>query len=1056
MSRPLPPSRYKHLKIGWFGWLLASLMTTCAFGQERPVFFDRLSVDDGLSQTIVTAMLQDRHGFLWIGTEGGLNRYDGYDLLVYKQNQTDSTSLSHSFIHALLEDEQGAIWIGTYGGGLNRFNPETGMFTHFWHAPDDPNSLSDDRVLTLLPGDEGTFWIGTERGGLSHFDPATATFTHYRHDPDDPNSLGHNEVRSLARAPDGSLWIGLGHAGLNHFNPATAAFTRYRHDPNDPNSLRDDEITTVLTAADGTLWIGTGQGGLSHFDPASSTFTHYRHDARDGHSLSSDAVANILLDRQGLLWLATGDGLNAFDPTTGRFTSYRHDASNPKSISTNNLRVLFEDASGLLWIGTWGSGLNKLRRTPFAIYRHHPDDPNSLTQSDVMNFAEEPSGALWIATYTGGINRFDRTTQTFQRFTTNPSRPGSLRNDATRRVHVDRHGTVWVASWGGGLHRYLPESKTFAVYQHDPDDAGSIGANQVSAFLETREGDLWVGTFGAGPCRFDPASASFTCLAEMLNPGTRLSGLNTYAMHEDPEGRIWISAWGFGIDVYDPATNTLTHHEPNPSDPTALSQNNATTFYRDNRGTLWIGTYGGGLNRYDDATGHFTRYTEANGLPNDIVYGILEDDHGRLWLSTNKGISRFDPDAETFANFDVRDGLQSNEFNGGAARRLSSGEFAFGGIGGFNIFHPDSIQAGTYTPPVVLTSLQVNNEEKLPGATLPTLNRIRLPYQENFLAFEFAALDYTFPSKNQYAYRLDGIDADWVESGSRRFASYPNLPPGDYTLHVRGTNSDGHWSEATLALPLTIVPPFWMTGWFRALVLLLVLGGIVGIVRYVSTRKLRRRVQALELTRKIQDERERISRDLHDHVGAQLSNIISLAELIKLSDQADDPARTKTYLASLDEDARLTMTQLRETIWALNQNAVTVSDFMAQVSDFARRRARHLDRPALHFVEEGTTDRLLTPVQALNLYRIAQEGISNALKHANADNLTIALRTHDAHAFTLEIRDDGRFRTNDDAPTVLHGNGLRNMERRARELGGHVTLTPDEESGTTLQVSVPS
>lgn len=1055
MSGQLAPSRCRPVTIGWISWLLAGLFTTCAFGQERPVFFDRLSVDDGLSQTIVTAMLQDRHGFLWIGTEGGLNRYDGYDLLVYKQDQTDSTSLSHSFIHALLEDEQGAIWIGTYGGGLNRFDPETGTFLHFWHDPDDPNSLSDDRVLVFLPNDDGTFWMGTESGGLSHFDPATATFTHYQHNPDNPNSLGHNEVRSLAHAPDGSLWIGLGLAGLNHFDPRTGTFTRYRHDPANPNSLSDDEVTTVLSATDGTLWIGTGQSGLSHFDPATATFTHFRHHPRDAHSLSHDAVEDLLLDRQGLLWIATENGLNVFDSATERFTTYRHDASNPKSLSTNNHRVLFEDASGLLWIGSWGSGLNKLRRTPFAVYRHHPDDPNSLTQSDVMNFAEEPSGALWIATYTGGINRFDRATQTFQRFTAQPSRPGSLRNDAARRVHVDRNGTVWVATGGGGLHRYQPASGTFAVYEHDPNDATSIGSNHVAALLETREGALWVGAFEAGPCRFHADTETFTCLTEMLDQGTRLSGLNPYALYEDLSGRLWISAWGFGIDVYDPATGTLTHHEPNPNDPTALSQNNVTTFYRDSRGTLWIGTYGGGLNKYDDATGHFTRYTEANGLPNDIVYGILEDDHGRLWLSTNKGISRFDPATETFTNFDVRDGLQSNEFNGRAALRLSSGEFVFGGINGFNIFHPDSIQAGTYAPPVVLTSLQVNNEEKLPAAMLPTLDTISLPYKENFLAFEFAALDYTFPSKNQYAYRLDGIDSDWVESGSRRFASYPNLPPGNYTLQVRGTNSDGHWSEATFALPLTIVPPFWMTGWFRALVLLLVLGAIVGVVRYVSTRKLRRQVQALELTRKIQSERERISRDLHDHVGAQLSNIISLAELIQLSEQADDPARTKTYLASLDEDARLTMTQLRETIWALNQNAVNVTDFMAQVSDFARRRVRHRARPALHFVAEGTTDRLLTPVQALNLYRIAQEGINNALKHANADNLTIALRTNEANAFTLEIRDDGRFLIKGDTKTVLHGNGLRNMERRAHELGGCVTLTPDAERGTTLQVSVP-
>lgn len=1004
-------------------------------------YFEALGVDDGLSASTVTAFLQDRHGFLWIATEGGLNRYDGYDFQVFSNDPGDPASLSDPFVHAMAEDRDGTLWFGTYGGGLNRLDPGTGTFTVYRHREDDPHSLSQDNVVVLLPDPAGVLWLGTEAGGLNRFDPRTGTFTVYRHSDEDPRSLANNGVRALLPGADGTLWVGT-YNGLDRLDPASGTFLHLRHDPADPASLGANHVSALYRTRDGTLWVGTVNGGLNRFDAATGTFERFTEEGASPLAFPHHSVSAIVEDDEGLLWVATDRGLAVLDRRNGTHTLLRHDPADPTGIGSNRPRTLFVDRGGTLWVGSWDAGVSKRRHTRFAHYRAGPD---ALNASDVGAFAETPDGDLWIATWEGGLNRFERRRNRFRAYRGNPGDPDALPADVIRNVYVDRAGTLWVGTWGGGLARYEPDRDAFTRI---PSERAAF----ISSFYEDRQGALWLATFGSGPCRLTGPPDWLDCMQDRLSPPDTLAAVNTYRLYQAPDGRYWVSSWGQGVDVVTPDFRTVEHLTNDPEDPFSLRNNNVTSFFEDRDGTLWLTTYGGGLNHYDPATGRFEPLTTHLGLPSNTVYGILPDAAGNLWMSTNGGLAVLDSSRTRFRTYDLQDGLQSTEFNGQALLKLRTGEMVFGGVNGFNLFHPDSIRAHAYRPPLALTSFQVRGEALAPPTALPALTDIRLGYRENYLIFGFTALDFTAPRKIRYAYRLEGLDADWTfVDHRRRYATYPALPPGRYRLRIRSTNSDGLWNEPGLSIPLTIVPPFWMTGWFRILLGVLAAGSLAGVVRYVSTRKLRRQVRQLEVHTRLQQERERISRDLHDHVGAQLSNILSAVELIRLSAGRRQTDRIQQYLEALDGDARLTMSQLRETIWALHQDAVTCEDFMAQLRQYVGRQGAYRACPTLHTAVEGPAV-ILTPMQALNLFRIAQEAVTNTLKYAGAANLYCTLRAEPPASLTLLIRDDGTFRPPDEADPQ-GGYGLRGMRHRVAELGGTFALETDH--GTAVRVTIP-
>jgi ligand-binding sensor domain-containing protein len=818
-------SRRRHLcpvlRITFFLFTAASAVisaSTPLFAQTETVIFERLSIDQGLSQSIVECMIQDRRGFMWFGTQDGLNKYDGYQFTVIRQNPHDTNSLSHNNVLSLCEDHTGLIWIGTFNGGLNSYDPVAERFTRYTANVNDSKSLSSNMVRAICEDSHGTVWVGTD-DGLNRFERERGQFTRYRHDPNEPASLSHSIVRELCEDRSGVLWVGT-EDGLNRFDPATGTFKRYRAVRDNPRSLSNNAIRALHVDREGILWVGT-EGGLNRFDARTEEFTRYRAIPGDPQSLSNDAVYSIYEDSRSGFWVGTNrGGLNRFDKRTGRFQAYRNDPFDPLTLSYDEIYALCEDRSGVLWIGTWGGGVDKVdtKRKEFTLYRHDPNNPNSLSHDIVWSIYEDEEGILWIGTHGGGLNRFDRRLKRYTHYRHDSNDPNSLSNDIVRIIIPDRSGALWLGTNGGGIDKFDRRTGRFTAYRNDPDNPNSLSHDEIRCMLLDRQGLLWIGTNGGGLNAFDAKTGVFTRYVNNPRDSTSLSDNYIRVIYEDRSGAFWVGTQGGGLNELDRHTGKCTRFQTNPNDPRSINNDFMMSMLESKSGVMWIATWGGGLSRFDRSESTFKSYDKESGLPGNAVYGILEDDEGNLWLSTNNGLSRFDPETESCMNYSVQDGLQSKEFDAGAYFKSPSGEMFFGGISGFNAFYPEKITNNSYIPPIVISSFsKLNREVKLNEAT----PHLKLSYRDYVFSFEFAALDFTAPMKNLYAYKMEGLDEDWVYTdASMRFANYTTLPAGKYTFRVKGSNNDGVWNETGVAIGITITPPFWRTWWFRALAIL--------------------------------------------------------------------------------------------------------------------------------------------------------------------------------------------------------------------------------------------
>ncbi len=821
---------------------IALLNAPLAMPAEAPrLNFEQISVAQGLSQSIVPRIIQDRRGFLWFASEDGLNLFDGYGFTVLRSDPQDPASLSYNQVTDIYEDRGGIIWIGTFNGGLNRYVLKKDRFVHYRHDPGNALSLSNDIIHCIVQDSREALWIGTEEG-LNQMMPFRegdpVVFIRYYHDRKDPHSLSNNQVRAIARDSSGALWIGT-NAGVNYLTVEEATrdrphFLHFRHHPESLNSLSHDTVRTIYVDRKGSVWIGTVQG-LNRFIPGHpGTFKTYHHDPRDPTSISNDHIYALLEDTAGYLWIGTdGGGLNRFDPATETFTAFRHNAQNANSLSHDEIRSLFQDRSGLMWVGTYGGGVNKVdaEKKRFALYCHDPQNPNSLSAPIIWTICEDTRGILWIGTHGGGLNRLDRKTNRYTHYRADPSNPHSLSHDIVRLVTPDPGGDLWIGTHGGGICRFNPESGRFIRFLHDPDDPASLSHNEIRAFYLDEKGLLWIGTYGGGLEQLDTRAAGKPVFKHFRHDPKKPDGLsNDYirAIFKDHTGAIWIATQGGGLNLFNPERETFTHFRFNRNATGSISSDYVFCIQEDHEGVLWLGTWGAGLNRYDRRTGQFTVYTTHDGLPGNAIYGILEDDRGRLWFSTNNGIGCFDPHTDFCKNYTRQDGLQSDEFNGGAFFKSRGGEMFFGGIEGFNAFYPEQITDNPHIPPIVITSFRKLNREVRFDRPLSEVEEITLSHRDYYFSFEFAALDFTAPGKNRYAYKLEGLDKEWITTpAQKRYAQYTTLPPGEYVFRVKGSNNDGVWNEEGAAVAITIMPPYWKSWWFRMVLIAAVGAGIL-------------------------------------------------------------------------------------------------------------------------------------------------------------------------------------------------------------------------------------
>jgi signal transduction histidine kinase/ligand-binding sensor domain-containing protein/DNA-binding response OmpR family regulator len=672
----------------------------------------------------------------------------------------------------------GNLWIGTEEGGLNKFDSENRKFIHYKNNPNDPSSLSGNSIFSIYEDRNGILWIGTSTGGLSKFNRESENFTSFKYNPADSKSISSNYVTSIFEDQAGSLWIGMKDGGLNKLDRKAGNFEQYSKSSN--ISILSNYIQLIYEDSEGIFWIGTDNSGVSVFNRKDKKFIWYQQNSNNPKSLTDNSIVSICEDRTGILWFGTWNGgVNKYSKIEKKFNTIVHNPDNPNSLSGNSIFPIHEDRFGDLWIGTDINGLNRINKktNKFTRYFNNPADPNSISSNYISSICEDSFGNLWIGTYDNGLNRFDRTTNKFVNLINIPSDPASISKNAISQMFLDSNGDLWIGVQGGGIEKLVKGSDIFIHYKPDPKNSKSISPQTI------------------------------------------------FAINEDHSGNLLIGSDGGGLSMLDKNKGEFIHFKNDPGNSFSISNNSVSVIHRDKNGTLWIGTNGGGLNKFSQADKTFIRFNEKNGLPNDMICGILEDDAGNLWISTYKGLSRFDPQNENFRNFGVEDGLQGNEFNNWAFCKSKNGTMYFGGTNGLSFFHPDSLKDNLVVPPIVITDFQLlhkpvqigydpNWERTILQTSIAETKQIDLKYDDNIISLEFSALDFNNPERNQYAYFLEGFDKSWTRTtAKRRFVTYTNLDPGEYTFKVKGSNNDGIWNEAGTSLKILIHPPWWATWW---------------------------------------------------------------------------------------------------------------------------------------------------------------------------------------------------------------------------------------------------
>ena len=847
-----------HVGRRWIGALLLLFVCTTSTAQTlRPMQFTRLTVEDGLSQGAVMAIQQDQQGFLWLATEDGLDRYDGYEVRHYVHDRTQPHSIPVDYVDGLALDPSGRLWIGTAGGGVVGRDPKTGAFESLTSSGGDSSVAANEQIRVCYLDREHRLWVGTRDRGLVMVDQTRSVSRRIQSLAQDPTTIGNDSIFAVTQDATGQIWVGT-QAGLDRLDPVTGRVVREPlRDWLHVGANVDLQVTTLLADHRGRIWVGTNAGLLGISPQTAGAIMIFNKRAGDSRALPSDRVQALLEDSSERLWIGTSNGLALFDENDGDFVTYHHDATDPASLPDDSVISMYEDRGGLLWLGTKTGGAARWNPRSWSFGSHPRGGDVSLGDAIPSSFAIDAEGTLWLATFGGGLRAIDRTSGRVVHYQHKDGDPVSLPDDHVMSVLVDHEDTVWAGTMTGGLAQLDRRTGHFRVFAPEAGNPSSLPAAGVMSLLEDSHRRLWVGTYGGGLALFDRTTNRFTRYAGSDDSGA-LSKARATALAEDLSGNIWVGTDGDGLCLLYPTSAAFQCLEHDARDPRGLNADTVYAVRVDPRGRVWVGTRGGGL---DEVVGsslnprgiRFRNYSEAQGLPNSTIYGIETDASGRLWLSSNRGLTRFDPDSGEVRNFRRLHGLQGDEFNFGAHYRSPAGELFFGGPDGYNVFFPERLEFNGRPPPVVLTKfLEFNEPAQLTDAP-ENLRDLKLGYRDSVITFEFAALDFASPHQNQYQYKLDGFDRQWVDAGPQHSVTYTNLAGGHYKFLVRAANSDGAWNDAGVAVAMNVDPAPWATAWARA-GYVLAIGLVIFLVWHSQQKKLRREAfYAQRLRREVHD-----------------------------------------------------------------------------------------------------------------------------------------------------------------------------------------------------------
>lgn len=1053
--------------------------------QENDIKFRTLSWSQGLSCGTVYDIIQDRQGFMWFATPDGLNRYDSRHIKVYRHSPLDTNSIAVNWCQSLHVDKFGKLWIGTLYGGLNLYDPDSDKFTAFKHDPENPRSLSNDVVPAICEDDSGNLWLGTW-GGLNKLvrdnrkdpHPNFPQFVHYKHDPNNPTSLSDDRIWTLYIDNAGIIWIGTEAGGLNRFDPKTETFQQYKHDPQNPNSISNNRVRCIYEypiPKRRVFWVGT-MGGLNIFDVQNEIFSDVPYDPTGSEKKENRKVLTTLRDKNGELWIGTTNGLEkdistVKDEFPQNFLSFRKDFSNPLSLRSNYIKSLYEDSTGILWIGTVGGGVSRVisRKNNFQNYSRRI--PFFSKVGNVISIYEDESGIWWLGT-PSGMCEVDRDKKLVVRYRHDPNNSNSLSSNEIYSIYEEPNSldkTLWILCRGGGLDKLIikdqPGTENEKVSVHhvlpNPSDSVSSACKLGLCLLRDKKGMFWIGTDN-GLYQFDQEGGNV--IQYLANPQdlTSLISERVDKIYQSPfdSGNILWLGTANGLYRIDTDFHSFVHYIPDPTANNSLSDIRIISLLADattHGKILWIGTWSGGLNKLNIETGAFRHFTRSDGFPSNTIYSILQDEKGFLWVGTNNGLTKFDPQTETFNTYGYHDGLHFGSFYpGGAFKNSRTRELLFGGDGVISFF-PDSIIDNTYVPPILLTDFKVFNKPFKLNQSITKTEKIQLSYRQNFFSFEFNALEYNKPERFQYAYKLEGIDKDWIYCGYRNYASYTNISGGNYVFKVKRLNTAGVGNEEEISVKIVITPPFWKTNWFRFSFVIWFLGlfFLVYNLRVSRLKKERNAQQSFskQLIETQEQERKRIAGGLHDSLGQNL--LIIKNGLQHLINTLLIP---KHAMNDLDEISSLTsesIHEVREISYNLHPHLLDRLGLKKAMVSIIHKFSQSSE---IKFESEITDlDNLFPKEYEIHIFRILQECLNNIIKHSEATKAFIQVKKS-INQLSILIHDNGKgFELFDNNVENLQiaGLGLRGISERVKILNGILVINTGIKSGVEIRIELP-